>query len=152
MQVCGIDRKSRRWWMRLFTFMLDLTTVNAYIIYLHCFKIVHSPAMVNEKPLTLTEFRAEVVTGLVGTYSCRKQSGRPNARYKSPILRSPGHKSCNLVRRNILKRGCCDHCCNGVQRAQRKETSYGCLECCKRLCPDKCHDEYHCILFQNKEE
>ena len=135
--------------MGLLTFMLDLTTVNAYLTYLYCFRIVQSLVNGNQKPLTQTELRAEVVRGLVGTYSCRKQAGHPSARHCTPTSRSPGHESCNVVKRH-LKCGCCGHCCIGVQGAQKKETRFGCVQCCRQLCPEKCHDEYHNILFQNK--
>ena len=39
-QSYAIDRKSRRWWKRIFHFSLDLTMVNAYIIYCQAFKLV----------------------------------------------------------------------------------------------------------------
>ena len=39
-QSYAIDRKSRRWWRRLFHFLLDLTMVNAYII--HCQTFIKS--------------------------------------------------------------------------------------------------------------
>ena len=42
-QAYGIDRKSKRWWIRLFLFMLDVTTVNSFIIYKRWFERLHPP-------------------------------------------------------------------------------------------------------------
>jgi len=34
----GIDRKSKRWWIRLFFHFVDLAVTNAYILYIHSYK------------------------------------------------------------------------------------------------------------------
>ena len=95
-QSYAIDRKSRRWWRRLFHFLLDLTMVNAYIIYCQNFKLLQNPPNVNQKPLSQVEFRSKVVKGLVGTFSCRKRPGPSNPRYSLPVVRVSGHESVNI--------------------------------------------------------
>ena len=142
-QSYAIDRKSRRWWRRLFHILLDLTMVNAYIIYCQNFKLLQNPPNVNQKPLSQVEFRSKVVKGLVGTFSCRKRPGPPNPRYSLPLVRVSGHESVNIVSLGIKKRGRCEQCCIGVSGAKRKETCFGCRQCNKRLCNSQCHDECH---------
>lgn len=148
-QSYAIDRKSRKWWRRIFHFGLDSTMVNAYIIYCQTFKLLQNPPNVNQKPLSQLEFRSQVVKGLVGTFSCRKRPGPPNPRYALPVVRVPGHASVNVVSLGIKKRGRCEQCCTGVSGAKRKETCFGCRECNKRLCNSQCHDEYHRFLYED---
>ena len=148
-QSYAIDRKSRRWWRRLFHFLLDLTMVNAYIIYCQTFKLVQNPPNVNQKPLSQVRFRSQVVKGLVGTFSCRKRPGPPNPQYALPVVRVPGHESVNIVSLGIKKRGRCEQCCIGVSGAKRRETCFGCRQCNKRLCNSQCHDEYHRFLYED---
>lgn len=50
----GVDRRSKKWWHRLFWGMIDILFVNAYIIY----KDLNGP-------MTLLEFRRIVVQGLI---------------------------------------------------------------------------------------
>ena len=43
----AVDRKSRRWWVRMFVNFLEAIMVNAYIIYNENFKIMNMPASEN---------------------------------------------------------------------------------------------------------
>ncbi|KAJ8971485.1 hypothetical protein NQ314_000676 [Rhamnusium bicolor] len=54
-----IDRKSRKWWHRIFWFFLDATVVNSYIIF--------KSRLTNN--MTLKQFRLSVVSGLIGADS-----------------------------------------------------------------------------------
>lgn len=63
-----IDRKSRKWWHRLFWHFLDLTIVNAYIIFKN-----RSPDC---KSITLKEYRFAVACGLIGADPETPQRGR----------------------------------------------------------------------------
>ena len=42
----GIDRKSKRWWIRLFFHFVDLAVTNAYILYIHSYRYYTHPPMV----------------------------------------------------------------------------------------------------------
>ncbi|KAJ8926494.1 hypothetical protein NQ314_021139 [Rhamnusium bicolor] len=53
-----IDRKSRKWWHRLFWHFLDLTIVNTYIIF--------KDRAPNCKIISLKEFRLSVACGFIG--------------------------------------------------------------------------------------
>ena len=76
----AIDRKSMRWWVRMFVNFLDTIMVNAYIIYKENFKIMNMPAPVkSSKPLELDKFMSGVIHKLIGNFSCRRQPGPPPA-------------------------------------------------------------------------
>jgi hypothetical protein len=51
------NRKSRKWWHRIFWYFLDVTVVNAFIIY---------KEQTNDMKKTLMKFRLSLVTGLIG--------------------------------------------------------------------------------------
>lgn len=51
-----IDRKSRRWWTRIFWYFVDITVNNAFIIY---------KQLKADNKLTLKDFRLRIVDGLV---------------------------------------------------------------------------------------
>ncbi|XP_070175355.1 piggyBac transposable element-derived protein 4-like [Littorina saxatilis] len=42
-QPYGIDRESKRWWIRIFLFMLDIAMVNSHVIYTQWFKTLQCP-------------------------------------------------------------------------------------------------------------
>ena len=52
-----IDRKSKKWWHRIFIHFLDVSVTNSYLL----FKIKSQG-----KPIPLKDFRLAVVAGLVG--------------------------------------------------------------------------------------
>lgn len=63
-----IDRKSRKWWHRIFWYFVDATVINSYIIF--------KSRMPNT--MTLKQFRLSVVSGLVGANPEQAKRGRKN--------------------------------------------------------------------------
>ncbi|GLV38540.1 hypothetical protein CBL_05104 [Carabus blaptoides fortunei] len=59
----GMNRKSRKWWHRLFWGFLDIAFINAYIIY--CIKFEN---------ISTLEFRRAVTLGLLSKNNKRKKS------------------------------------------------------------------------------
>ena len=60
----GYDRKSKRYWLRLFFHFVDIASNNAYIIYKHnSAKVKNSGEHFRVK--TLKQFRLAVVEGLI---------------------------------------------------------------------------------------
>jgi hypothetical protein len=58
------SRKSRKWWLRLFYFLLDAAVTNAYILYKES----------NQTPaLTMKEFVLKICEFLVASTNCRKR-------------------------------------------------------------------------------
>jgi hypothetical protein len=52
-----VNRKSRKWWHRIFWYFRDVTVVNAFIIYRE---------QTNDMKKTLMKFRLSLVAGLIG--------------------------------------------------------------------------------------
>ena len=94
----GIDRKSRRWYIRPFHHFFDICAVNSYVLYLCKCKENHLSV------ITELEFRSKLVKELVGKFSCCKKPG-PN-----PPSSCQGHENVNTVNKNIKKRGRCVYC------------------------------------------
>jgi uncharacterized protein YhbP (UPF0306 family) len=52
-----VNRKSRKWWHRIFWYILDVTVVNAFIIYRE---------QTNDMKTNLMKFRLSLVAGFIG--------------------------------------------------------------------------------------
>lgn len=66
-----VDRKSKKWWHRIFFYFVDVSLVNAFILYT---KRTDSPAK-----LSLKLFRLSVALGLVGAEPNSCKRGRPSS-------------------------------------------------------------------------
>jgi len=60
----SVSRRSRRWWLRIFYFLLDCAVVNACIL----FNSVHP-----DEPMTMLNFRQKLFCGLVLNYTSRRR-------------------------------------------------------------------------------
>ena len=129
----GIDRKSKRWWLRIFFSFLDFSIVNSFILYRHACRRDHTQAM------KLKTWRVELAKGLIDTFTCRKKRGRPTI---SPVTPNLHDHKCTDLRKSGIKIGECEHCSKG-QKRRRKRTVYGCGTCGLHLCPVDCFDAYH---------
>ena len=65
-----INFKSRKWYMRIFHFFLDLSVVNAWLIYRRVMKSVK-----NNHPLRLVDFKEDIAEGLLAPPPIKR--GRP---------------------------------------------------------------------------
>ena len=118
-------KSSRRWYLRLFWFLLDLAIDNAFI--LECCSL---PTRSRRKS---KQFRKELATHLLGLHSSRQHAGRQ------------AQNAPRLVQRHFPKYlgtdGRCVVCSTGDAR---KRTRYGCEDCGNvRLCVDPCFRIYH---------
>lgn len=68
-QLYGMDRKSKKWWHRLFFGLFDMAIVNAYVVYKE-----------NGENLPLLEFRRELAQGLLTFANDRQSRGAPKRR------------------------------------------------------------------------
>ena len=96
----AIDRKWRRWWVRIFLSVLDAIMVNAYIIYKEYFKIMNMPQPQNPtNPLVHDKFMSGVVYKLIGNFSCNRQPA-PSLALPSTIFHGRNHDSVRLNNNN----------------------------------------------------
>lgn len=127
-----ISRKSKKWWHRIFWHFVDLTVVNAHIIY----------KQVKDTNVVLKDFRLSVVQGLIGITE-KKKVGRKNAkpvkRLNSSLdssLRTTENKHMPIYQK---KRRRCAHCSS---KNKEKKTQFICKTCDIGLCID----ERNCFL------
>ena len=125
----GFDRKSRRYWLRLFFQFFDYATDNAHILY------KHNCVRCNIKPVELLRFRLNLVDLLL------RHSSRSS---KNPVGSNPNDSGCCLKRVSEIgiSRGRCHHCVR-VKRSPLHYTSYGCSLHRVRLCKTPCFSEFH---------
>ena len=125
------DRKSKRFWLRLFFQFFNYAINNAYILYKHSCKI-HKV-----RPKDSLEFRLELVHSLLKEVGLRKgvkqQSGESMGRTQS-------ERVCHLDR--VLKRGRCHHC-QITKGNPPRSTVFGCGVCGVRLFKTTCFAEFH---------
>ena len=111
------SRKSKKWWMRIYYFLLDTAITNAYVLY------KETPST---KKVTHQEFVLSIIEHLRGSHNYRKRQSisqpPPAGRLQGRHFPSKGTK--------MLQ---CSIC------SERKRTVYGCKDCCSDspvpLCP-----------------
>ncbi|CAG5001413.1 unnamed protein product [Parnassius apollo] len=74
----SISRRSKRWWMRIFYFLVDSAITNAYIIYTQNDRV--------HNPMTSLHFRTVLARNLIDNFSSRKRTvaQSPNFVTKKP--------------------------------------------------------------------
>lgn len=65
----AVSWKSRRWWMKVFYYLLDAAIVNSYIIYRETAKLV----LPRSKVLSHLMFRSLLANELIGAYQSRQR-------------------------------------------------------------------------------
>lgn len=121
-------RKSTKWYMRLFWFLVDVSIVNAHIL---------ESESQNCKKKSQKDFRLELSSHLISCHSSRRKRGRPSD--SSPVVRfTERHFPSELTTTRQCK------VCSSS--SIRKRTKYGCLSCNVKgihLCPVPCFGMYH---------
>ena len=141
-----LDRKSKKWWHRIFFHLLDVTVANSFIIY----------RQVTQEKINLKSFKLSVIQGLAGaacmtpSSSKRKSSGKPREevgntpkRHKTkiaPEIRIDQSEHLPIRVESSQRR--CNHCST---KAQPHRTFYVCSVCKVPLCVNKreCFRKYH---------
>ena len=122
------SRKSKKWWLRLFYFLLDAATANAYILY------KETPGT---KPLTMKDFLLQLVEYLISCNNSRKRS--------STHVPPPASRLCE---RHFVDRLSTQQQCRVCK--ERRRTTFCCRDCSPShpipLCPTKCFRIYHTKL------
>lgn len=70
--IYEIDRKSKKWWHRIFWYLLDISLVNSYVLFKK-----NSNFIDMGKNLNLKEFKLAVSLGLMGADANTPKRGRP---------------------------------------------------------------------------
>ncbi|XP_071957265.1 piggyBac transposable element-derived protein 4-like [Antedon mediterranea] len=114
----AVNRKSRRWYMRLFWHSFDTSISNAFILHKET-----RPAA--ERHISQIQFRYKLAEELIGGYSSRRRIGRPQIAH--PIRVAPSHQHTLVdLRPEFPRKRRCSVC---LQNKTRHETFYGCARC-----------------------
>lgn len=134
-----LDRKSKKWWMRIFFHFLDCCMVNAYTLY-----------KVKElKKVSLKDFRRKVIDGLLAERYVEVFADNPEESSEEPFktrkrnvpgevrFTSSDHQPVRSTRRR---------CARCSTKAHQIRTEWSCTICKVPLCLSKtrdCFQEYH---------
>ena len=126
------SRRSKKWWHRLFYFLLDICTVNAHIVQ------SETPHQTN---LTQKEFRLELARELMSSYNARKHRKRGrNSTNASPSLVFSENHFPDKLEKPAQCRACS---ASGL----RRRSSYCCKQCNAKqpipLCVVPCFRIHH---------
>ena len=121
----GFDRKSKRYWLRLFFQYFDYAVNNAYLLYKHGYN-THNVCAKDS-----LGFRLELVHVLLKVVGSKPGTGVQ----KDTKRNAQSEQLCELERlaKIGLKRGRCRHC-QLTKKAPVHSTSFGCTVCRVRLC------------------
>ena len=138
-QVHTIHQKHRKWWKYLCYYLLDVSIVNAYIVY------KATCATQGVRPASHLHFQTQLAHQLIGG---RVHSGfrRAKADMNVPVIASDNIGFHQLQPLSGRKRVCvaCSREGRRTPKGRRIETSYGCTACSAPLCRNKgCFDEHH---------
>lgn len=123
-------KSSRRWYLRLFWFVLDLAIDNAFVLQCQFNS--------STKGKGIKGFREELATDLLSTYKCRQRSGRQTQ-----------ERPARCVERHFPARldnqGDCEVC---SRPKDRHRSNFGCKDCGNvHLCIDPCFRIYHSVKY-----
>lgn len=132
-----IDRKSKKWWLRIFWHFLDVSEVNAFLIF--------KERSQDAGTLTLKTFRLAVVAGLVGASTAPhkgRKSSIPQNRFKPFVAPEIKYGQAEHMPVTGTSRRCA-HCSTA---ANPHRTKWCCKTCGVGLCmlaTKNCFQEFH---------
>ena len=140
-QYYNVGRRSVKWWKRVFSYMIEVSALNAFVLFEYARTTPHKKNYLG--------FRIALAEELVGSFSSRSQRGRPR-RSCDPPGRLDGRSHLPVF---AEKRDCvvCMEVrkCKGFTRKQyRHETSVKCQACDVYLCiasDRNCFLKYHTL-------
>lgn len=138
-----IGRRSKKWWLRLFYFLLEAAAINSFILY----KVVH-----NGKKISQIKFRERLAYGLIDGFTSRKRTaGHSWKRLKvnepnDNILKSGVPREIRYAQLGVhwpeelpSFRRC--YLCS--TRTKNKRSRFQCSKCQVALCVAPCFSKFH---------
>jgi hypothetical protein len=140
MQISFVEsvRKTVKWYKKLFFHLMDLSILNAYIL----FKLKHS------KTIPFGDFRIQLIREIIERYGQPKgPTGRPTIG-DNPIRLTARHFP-SLVPSTSTRKAAQRYCvvCSHTSRREKKrtDTRYQCDICDVGLCIIDCFEDYHTL-------
>lgn len=136
--IYEVDRKSKKWWHRIFWYFLDVSLVNAFIIF---------KSRAAGKSLTLKMFRLAVANGLIGAEPAVPRKGRKRLsteinHFKRTVPLEVRFDKCAHMPIHMKPRRCAF--CSS--RKEPHKSSWSCKTCDVGLCLNNkknCFSLYH---------
>jgi hypothetical protein len=128
----SVSRRSKKWWFRLFYYLLDTSIANSFILY-H-----NSP---NHGKLTELEYVKKLSLALIGRFSKEDKVQPHPQRKRTKGLIPPRLTAGNHWPLNVKKRQNCQHCARPGRKGPRSR--YICKACNVHLCIGGCFELYH---------
>ena len=129
-----IPSRCRKWWRRFFNHMMDVSMVNACILY--------NRNKDSRSKMTLLDFRIRVAEGLLSEYQGRLDRRHPAPRHNLPFrLTERGSFPEKIGKQTDYGgRPLCEVC---KARGKRSQTSYRCKKCKTPLHCHPCMEIYY---------
>ena len=90
LQTCyNVGRRSRKWWKRIFFYLLECSILNAYILDKFVRPAEHAAA--GRQKRDMLQFREDLIDQLIGSFSSRRRPGRPPSVEQDRLIPSLGH-------------------------------------------------------------
>ena len=130
-------RKTRKWYKKIFFYIIDLSVLNSYILF----------KTMKHQNFQLSKFKLEIIRDLISKYgSKRSHIGRSLSAHP---LRLTARHFPSLIPPNESKQTPqrrCYVCSNTERRAkERRDTRYQCTECDVGLCITDCFKDFHTL-------
>ena len=135
----GYSHFSKKWWKRVFFHLLDVTLVNAYLLY--CFVTPLRQRMPH------LEFRLSVASGLIAR-SELSTNPIPLPPPPPPVRQSARSNPARLIGRDhfpepTVGKQDCKVCSSRAVGGKRKRSAFQCNTCKVTLCVHPCFRSYH---------
>lgn len=85
----NIGRRSKKWWKRIFAYIVECSLLNTYILERHVKPLGHQ--LREHKKRDFMRFRTEVAEELIGTFRSRKRAGRRRSSEMDRLKVELGH-------------------------------------------------------------
>lgn len=133
MSAYSVSQKSRRWWVKLFYYMLDTTIVNSFLLY------KESCNAMKKKYMSHLDFRSKLTDQLISDFSSRQR--RPTI---SPMSnkRKNSTGSVQISGKHLAIKISTYRRCVSCSKSKEKRSNMACDTCDKVLCKD-CFAKYH---------
>ena len=144
----NVGRRSRKWWKRCFSYLLECSLLNAYV--LHGLAYPHLHQAKGRKKFDFLQFRLEVATSLINSFCSRQRAANQDGDCLTRRNVALGHWPTKVEN----KRDCIvcmkKHTRLNLPRAEvRHQTRNKCSHCDVYLCIEKdrnCFAKYHTKL------
>ncbi|CAH2084398.1 unnamed protein product [Euphydryas editha] len=132
-----INRKSRKFWMRLFFFMLDASVINAYITY----TTIHPTTVHLHR-----DFRLKLARALIDGYTAKTRTSVPFKNKKGGNFGVPDEIRLRNVGEHLPTKDISYKRCRFCStKAKEKRTNIKCCKCDIALCAQECFKKFHVI-------